>query len=342
MASHAHSAFSDPRSSRTQPLSWNEPHVHWFTDITRPEAATSRDVVNSWYRDFPDRDGRLLRRLRSQRDTEHFQAIDELYVHHLLREGHEDVRHEEGDGAPDFRVYERGALLAAVEVVSLFQPDVWEADERRHARLADQLNVRVRPTAGYWVDFDIEYADRDPPPGPFASFVRLEVAKLPPHEQGTTFCASYNPPGIQITVTFIPMAVGSPLKSDPSATIVAAGGGGGGLVTAAQRLKDRVSSKAGGRYEIEGVPFAVAVGVHDWSCTNDQVHEALYGPTADGTSLFGVDKERPEGRYTRLSAVVVVADLHVWEPDAADVAVYDNSHARRRLPDSLLAAVRRA
>jgi hypothetical protein len=221
-------------------------------------------------------------------------------------------------------------------VVSLFQQDDWEADDRRHARLADQLNHRVRPRAGYWVDFDIEHAERDPPPGPIANVIRLELAKLPPHEEGTTAHIFYNPPGIQIAVTFIPMAAGSSLKSDPSANIVAAGGGVGGLVTAAQRLKDRVSSKAGGRYEIADAPFAIAVGVHDWSCTNDQVREALYGPTGEGASLFGVDKERPEGRHTRLSAVVVVADLRLWEPDAADVAVYDNPHATRRLPDSLL------
>jgi hypothetical protein len=44
------------------------------------------------------------------------------------------------------------------------------AEEKRHWRLADALNARVRPTQGLFVDFEIEQADQEPVPRRFAEF----------------------------------------------------------------------------------------------------------------------------------------------------------------------------
>ena len=38
----------------------------------------------------------------------------------------------------------------------------------------------------------------------------------------------------------------------------------GGIVLTAQRLKERIKAKAGGRHEIAGIPYAVVAGIHDW------------------------------------------------------------------------------
>src|SRR5687768_14270127 len=88
--------FPEPKQLRTGPLDWSEPAVHWFTDSTRPEACASRDAVNSWYAEFPDDDAKFAARLTSRVDVDHYQALDELYVYHLLRQRHGDVRYEEG------------------------------------------------------------------------------------------------------------------------------------------------------------------------------------------------------------------------------------------------------
>lgn len=62
-------------------------------------------MVNRWYSAFPDSDGSFARRIKSEKDTEHYQALDELYVHDLLHQQHDDVRYEEGSIGPDFRLY---------------------------------------------------------------------------------------------------------------------------------------------------------------------------------------------------------------------------------------------
>lgn len=267
--------FDEPTKVRTGPLGWIEPAVHWFTESTRPEAVASREVVNGWYREFPDPDGRFAARLRSKVNVDHYQALDELYVYHLLRHTH-DIHYEVGDVGPDFRVYEEGACVGGVEVLSLFQREDWSVDERRHWRLADELNRRILPTDGYLVDFEIEGAQQDPPPRRVADFIRRELARLPPHREllqglgdrvtrAERPSAIYCRDGVRIRMNFLPMVAGARAKSDPDSRIVGTGPVIGGMVNSAERLRDRIVAKAGGRYDIADVPFVVAVGVHDTS-----------------------------------------------------------------------------
>lgn len=301
-----------------------------------------------------------FQRLRSEVDADHYQALDELHVHHLLRQRYGDIRYEERGVGPDFRVYEEGECIAGIEVLSLFQREDWSAEERRYWRLADELNRRMRPTDGYFVNFEIERVDQEPPPRRFADFIKRELAKLPPHEtlsmpEGLEDAglptAVYDRDGVRIVATFIPMAAGAPSRSDPDARIVGAGPASGGLVNSGARLKERISAKSGGRYELAEIPFLVVVGVHDAFCSDDQVREALYGGESilipsgffvrrnDG--LFGIDREHPDGRHRRVSAVAVVNCLHARQPAAADVAIFDNPYAARRWPDQTLPASRR-
>ena len=109
--------FAEPSVARTLALGRVEPAVHWFTESTRAEASASRETVNRWYREIDDADGRFAQRLRSEIDVDHYQALDELHIHHLLRTRHEDVRYEEGGVGPDFRVYDAGTCVGAVEVL---------------------------------------------------------------------------------------------------------------------------------------------------------------------------------------------------------------------------------
>ena len=311
--------FAEPAEPRTTPLGWVEPAVHWFTESTRPEAVASRAVVNAWYADFPDADGKFAARLRSEVDVDHHQALDELHVHHVLRQTHDDVRYDVGDVGPDFRVYRDDVCEGGIEVLSLFQHEDWTAEEKRHLRLADEINRRLQPTAGYFVDFEIEVADKEPPPRQFADFITRELAKLPPHDSLLTQdhatradlpSAVFERDGVRIRTTFIPMKRDAPSKTDPDARIVGMGAIVGGMVNAADRLRDRIAAKAGGRYDIADVPFVVAVGVHDTVCSDDQVEEALYGGESivvatgqlvrrnDG--VFGADRARPDGRHRRI------------------------------------------
>ncbi len=339
--------FPEPTVPRTSALGRVEPAVHWFTESTRSEAAASRAAVNLWYRELDDPGGRFAQRLRSETDVDHYQALDELHVHHLLRSGHDDVRYEEGGVGPDFRVYEGGELVGAVEVLSLFERADWDHEQRRHARLADELDRRVPPTAGYFVDFEIERCEREPaPPDRFADFVSRRIAQLPDPQdlrlppdvrRHDLPSAQYEHDGCRISVRFIPMRAGAAARRDPDARIVGMGPITGGMVNSGLRLRDRLVSKAGSRYELAGAPFLVAACIHDFLCSDDQVLDALYGGEVVVVGLgqlvrrqdgfFGIDPARRMGRNTRVSAVGVISRFNPWMPEDADVAVLENPYA---------------
>ena len=120
----------------------------------------------------------------------------------------------------------------------------------------------------------------------------------------------------------------------------------GGMVNSGLRLKDRLVSKAGRRYELNGAPFMIAACIHDFLCSDEQVLEALYGGEAfvvyfgqlvrrrDG--FFGVDVARAVGRNTRVSAVGVIADFSPWAPVDADIAVLENPYGATAWPSETL------
>lgn len=351
--------FPAPVDERVRPLGRVEPAVHWLTESTRPEATASRQTVNRWYASFPDVDGKFAARVRSENDVDHHQALDELHVHHLLARHNPDVRYEEGGVGPDFRIYNGGTCVGAVEVLSLFEREDWDQEQRRHDRLADELDRRVPPTAGYFVNFKIEVAEREPAPRRFAEFVERRIAELPPYDQfeiGTgpgrpqLPSAVYERDGCRISIEFWPMKPGAATLDNPDGRITGLGHLTSGFVNSSLRLRDRLTDKAGGRYEIDGFPFLVVAGVHDSFCTDDQVIDALYGQEAvviatsqltrynDG--FFGLDRERSVGRNTRVSAVGVVSGRRLWQDGAADVAILENPYQAVQWPHERFAPTR--
>lgn len=213
--------FPTPASPRTDRLGQIEPAVHWFTTSTRDEAHASRKYVNEWYKRFADSGGRLAATLRSDNNRHHFQALDELYVYHLLSENFTDIRYEEGRLAPDFRVYDLGGRpLAGIEVCSVFERNNFTIEEQRHARLADQVNMKLPPTAGYGIDFEIITARQDPAPRHFIGWLRGQLDDLPNSQQlrdaaGASLIQplrrEYVHRGVCIKVNLFPVDIDSPM-----------------------------------------------------------------------------------------------------------------------------------
>lgn len=351
--------FPEPEQPCTRPIGWVEPSVHYLIESTRPEAIAYREFVNRWYENFPDPSGEFAARLRSEVDVDHQQALDELFVHQRLCHRFSDIRYEEGGIGPDFRAYENGRCAVAIEVVSLFQREDWRAPQRRHMRLADEVNRRISPTAGYMVSFDIEKADRDPAPRKFAEFLKRRLNELPPHEQlamqplverSELTTALYEDSGIRIKVRFLPMMPDTKAKTDPDTRVVVTGPMIGGAVNSGARLKDRLAAKAGARYEIDGVPYLIVAGIHDTMCSDTQVLWARYGsatveipsgrPIRQNDGFFGIDKKRVDGRQRRVSAVATVQRDAISEPEDADVAIFHNPFPAKSWPQSALSGNR--
>ena len=107
--------FPDPEGPRTRPLGVVEPVVNWIAESTQPLAVAARRAVNAWYSGFPDPEAKLAARLRSHDDTVHHGALDELHIHHLLRQRYPDVRYEEGGGKPPCVIDNNGLLPRALD-----------------------------------------------------------------------------------------------------------------------------------------------------------------------------------------------------------------------------------
>lgn len=339
----------EPNTPRTAPRGNTEPAIRWLLESTWDEAVAARQNVNAWYADFPDPGGMFAMRLTSENNHRYYQSLDELYVHHLLLRGAGDVRYEEDGAGPDFRIYDSGRLIAAVEVFTLFEAQDWVAQGEPHGRLADELNKRVPPTAGWFVMFDIERADRQPSPKRFAEWVRAEIGALPaPEEWPQPADGSlpdlpirlYAEAGVQIVAEFVPMRSNAKTRNDPDGQIVGTGPIIGGAVQTSQRLRDRLRHKAGGRYDIGDVPFLIVGGISMPFCADHDVLGALYGTEAvvAGTGgqlvrrndgFFGADNVRPQGRQTRVSAVSIIRNMLPWRPEDADVATLLNPFAQR-------------
>ena len=358
--------FPEPTTPSTGPLANLEPHVVWLQRSTQSEAAAARRRVNAWYQDFPDPDGQLAAKLTSTRDEVYYVALDELYVHQALRRVEPDVRYEEGGQGPDFRVYHDGRQVLAVEVLSLFLRPEWARQARRHGELTDRLNRTFRPQ-GYFLH--VEVLVQDPSCNlPLKALTRAAGAFLEelPEPQVATAAYENGQPlpwrdverdGSYVRFEALPMRPNAASLTDPDARIVGMGPAIGGPVDSHERLKERLNAKRKRPYVLDpSVPYVLAVGNHDPFCNDLQLLMAIYGRDWEALiggreplwqdelkfrGFFGIGKGEP--RYnTRFSAAAVINDSVLFHhPRTMEWLVFDNPHARVRLPASLLAATHR-
>jgi hypothetical protein len=339
--------FPEPTIKRLSWLRSTEPAVHWYTECAHAEAA--RLAVNGWYREFPDPDGAMARRLRSAVDVDHYQSIDELYVHHLLAGHVEEVRYEEGGSGPDFRLYEGGLLVGAIEVASLFLRQDWTDDLSAHGALADEINRLVSTSAGWFINFQILQSDRQISPRRFARWIKDELAHLPDRHATLEARARQDEPagrmpkatfveeGVKIEVHFLPMREGAPSMTNPHARIVGAGPVLAGFVNSAQRLRDRIATKAPKRYGLADVPYLVMVGLHDLNCSEEEIVDAIYGREQfDPANRRRTGGVLGDNRNTRMSAVATMPAPAPWREPATTVSLWDHPSALRPWPGRFL------
>jgi hypothetical protein len=337
-----HVVFAEPTKARLGPLGYAEPRVNWYLESTRSAAAVDREYVNSWYSEIPDPHGRLLGRLRSARDDEHQQALDELLLHHLLRRNAEDVRYEELEGqSPDYSIYSTsGGYLAGIEVVSIFLKKDWRDEELRIGRFVDYMNRRVK-NRNWLVDLSIIRWDANPPVSAIAQWIEDQLGRRD-KDPLLDDKATYADDAIEFECEFIPVRT-QPLR--PEERLITGGPSIGGQITCAKRIRRALKAKDK-KYNTRQEPFALFLVCHDTFCDLDDVVAALYGSAYDldrgiGTrlngGLFGRRPDRPHGLRRYLSCVFTV--LHGWTPGSAEsLAIYrlDNPFGLSRFPQAIV------
>ena len=340
--------FPEPSVPRDRWLGWAEPLVNLYLESTRPEAVVAREWINAAYRRFPDPTGELAGRLRSTDNVQHSSALDELFVHdRLVRHGR--VVHEEGGVGPDFRIYRDDEYLGAVEVCSLFENKEWEAEQKRHARIVDELNQRI-PLEMWFVHFDVIRLNRSPSINQLVAWVRARIAELPTGPAAAadplTPWVTYEADGIELRFRFLRRRSSSP--PEPTDRIVGTGQAIGGFVDSFLRLRSALEKKVQKRYDTRSKPLAIFVGAWDSACTVDQFEDARQGNEQvlvnsgeierAKNGFFGRNRERPAGKHREISCVVALRGWRPWQPDNPSILRFDNPFAAVSFPDELLPA----
>lgn len=218
----ASTQFREPVTERPGPLGMAEPAVNWLLSSTRPEALIARRNVNAWLGAFPEPE-RLWPSLISSRSEQHYQVLDELFVHHVLNSSGLNVRYEEDGRGPDFSVYRRGRRILAVEVLSFFMKGEWQREWDHFARIADAVNGRLTPSSGWFLDMQPTLLERTPSARALGSFLREFVESLPRHDLVSAIhharwpTTTYHARGVEIEVTALPMRKDAASKSDQTA-----------------------------------------------------------------------------------------------------------------------------
>jgi hypothetical protein len=325
----------------------------WLKNSGTPEAVEARRTINEWYATFPDRSGMVKSRLLGKDELGCLQAIDELYIHHLLPGP--EVTYEEDESSPDFRIYRSTEYVTGIEVITHFPESDIAAQILRNSLLVEELNRRVQSDRWYAIVDILEWKSQ-PSYADVARWLKAEVERLPqpsvstPEEQRAT--SVYSSSALSMKFTFIPRGR---QFSSPSG-IIGFGPGLSWFSATVLRLRRSIGAKGGNRYDYRERPFAILVNVRDPSCGEQDVIDALYGDDAVGftldapesaepirrlNGLFSISSGAPEGRNTRISCVFVLKPG--WVPGLSSrpqVDRYDNPFAQLPFPDDVLQADR--
>jgi hypothetical protein len=340
--------FPEPSVQRDQWMGWAEPQVNFYLASTRPEAVAARAWINTAYQEFPDPSGEFAGRLRSADDVQHVSALAELFVHNLLI-GHGTVVHEEGGRGPDFRIYHDEQYVAAVEVCTLFESNEWAAEQKRNARIIDELNKHI-PLDAWFINFEVIQLDREPSIKRLVEWVNATIGQLPtgPADSAdpVTQWFTHAVDGVVLRFRFLRRTSSSPPK--PTDRVVGFGPVQGGFVDSHLRLRSALEKKVQKRYDTRSKPFAIFVGAWDWGCTTDQLEDALLGNEQvlinsgelrrANNGFFGRDQRRPEGRHAGVSSVFALHGWRPWQPENQRILRFDNPFTTVPFPDELLPA----
>ena len=318
----------------------------------RPEIPPICQLLEDWFQGYPlEQRQQLQRRLRSRRDDEFHSAFLELYLFTLLRKFRFDVEVPQASAdeekTEDFQIRRNRQLLCRIEATHVGQEEkhAWQDDFQEEL----QRSLDKAQTNGVWFFVCIE--------GSFDSQPRCAKVRRQfqnwhkKHRVGivSALAGGATPtelPRFQIAeaganITITPQGVG-PASDNP----VAVWSRGVRCMHTDEKLCRALNRKAS-RYGTMKVPFLVAASLCEMADERDFAN-ALLGKEAFMVSVAGDSPpapfRQPDGLWwgpkgpqnTRVSAVLLVAELFPWSVAARQPIVYHNPWAEHPLPPDIL------
>ncbi|MCK6441798.1 hypothetical protein [Elstera cyanobacteriorum] len=310
---------------------------------TREAAARIRCATGEWLSRYPasERD-RLISRIRSYDDVEHYSAYFELILHEVLiqRGCRVEVELQLGtnERCPDFLVYPPNARRFVLEAVTASGISDEMRSKRRYLseilRAIDEIPESKYSLFLRWKGFP----DNNPSLKSLISKLRQWLECLEPNSADEKF--EWQCPGLSLEVVAMP-------RSKPGTRLIGAKMPELTQVRAKYDIARRVRDKAGAYGDLS-MPFVVAVNSLDTRADGSDFLDALLGSEAalpcelaDGN--FGyVSTRMPDGVFygkggpknTRVSAVIGTCCLTPWHlAQSLKLIKHPNArHPLRRLP----------
>lgn len=353
--------FDDISPSERRFKKYNEPLFDYYNTSGRPSVAALRDLLESWFEQYPDPwKPELRERFRSRTDSQHQSAFFELYLHRLLRcMGFDLDRHPDVSGStgahPDYLVRKGNEKFFYLEGTLALPSQDESAENARVTQVYDTLNEMESPN--FFLAVRVSGGPATPPPG---ARLRRELEKwlstLNPDVLGSVLalegfdglpCFEWSHE--EWDVSFFPVAKSLGIR------------GHGGIrpigmimpeefriVENYKAIRAALASKATKYGELD-LPFVVAVNVIDDFADNIDVMNGLLGEEnvaarrrPDGT-IEQTEGRNPNGawfgpsgpRNRRVSAVLMLLKLTPWTLITLTPELIHNPWAKRPLPSQI-------
>lgn len=334
----------------------SEPIYEYLNATGHPECARIRDVLEEWFRSFPDcGKSDVCARFRNKDDRQHLSAFFELYLHALLTragfvaESHPLIPHSSAH--PDFR-FVKDADAFYLEAVTVAEAEGQLVESPVLSRLLDYIDANISSP-----DFYLLARTDAPPPTRLShkklvEFLKTELGKLDwvqiiahaEQDPRVLPLIRYESRGWRIEFSVVPRSRQS--RESAAGRII----GGGPFIIGWSRIGERIRSAVktkAQKYRDLHSPFVVAVNVLGPAYDALDVANALFGDEVVivdvGTQEHKLARE-PNGvfvsasapRYTRLSAVLLVEMARPTTLAVSGCRLWHNPWAKYPLDASLL------
>ena len=332
-----------------------EPWFPYWNRSARKDIALVRAYLEEWFGRYPAEHVPDLRgRFRSSNDVQHRGAFFELFLHELLlRLGCVVEVHPEVPGTskrPEFRVASPGGREFYLEAKVATDESNEKASARARVNLVyDAINDLDSPD--YWVNVEPRGAPASHVPTKKLKAFLTEQLALVEYDE---MVRRYEQTGLDDLPRWSYEFEGWSAEFFPIPKVRARGQKGlrpMGIQMIAPYWADPVTplrtailAKAK-RYGTPDLPFVIAINALSEDIDDDDVDSALFGDESwviknidDAPEFRRVPNgvwTSPEGRYTRVSAILVFQKLAAWNFPSAKVRLYHHFAAAKPLGDSL-------
>ncbi len=297
----------------------------------KPDTIKCRELIEHWFDRFPkDKLNEFLGRFKSKVTEHHAGALFELFVYNLcLSLGFQTTRNTIGK-IPDFKIVtstnETIFLECTISGDSISKDPVHKNSNRLHEKLNEE-NLK------YWIKIEVEKAGPNPiPEGKLLRIIKSKVNLLD-YEQELLNARKENFSEEQL-ISVDDWEIQVSFKAKPTEIFIEStdniGLFIGGLMSieSPKYLAQALNEKRTRNYEVNGVPYIIALNSLEIGLTEYEFLKALIGDTKK-SGFFNKNKN------TSVSGVLLTKRLNLWNVREPNLTLYHNPWTKRPINENI-------